>query len=164
MKIMVWTVVGCMSIVLHRSQSITQPTICQVMCGFAKNVRKNTWAMISYLSTLNIILHKFVEAEGHSCIANKNTESIPMDCMNWNSSVSVFYGSKVSSCCVAWVVWALLSSQTHPKLHGSFKTVLVSYMDPMDSISWNSPVSAFYWSILAIWYVTEQYWILLLSP
>jgi hypothetical protein len=63
MKSTVWKVPKTESTVFDRSQSIAQPSICQVMCGFAKNARKNTRAMISYLSALNIISQKFVTVE-----------------------------------------------------------------------------------------------------
>ena len=45
-------------------RSIAQPSICQLMYGFAKKWAQKSRAMISYLSTLNIIPRKFVTVEG----------------------------------------------------------------------------------------------------
>jgi hypothetical protein len=40
-------------------------------------------------------------------------------CTFWNTSVSVLYGSILDMCCVAGLIWTLLSSQTHPKQPGT---------------------------------------------
>ena len=38
-----------------------------------------------------------------------------MDPMDWNTSVSVLYGSIQDMWCVVWPIWIFLSSERHPK-------------------------------------------------
>ncbi len=96
-----------------------------------------------------------------------------MNCISWNSSVSVFYGSVLAIIYVAILdpsfipntpksVWIL---QCPPRMHGNFETAfLVSHGSKMDCICWTSSLSLFHGFILmSIPCVVGPVWTLLSS-
>ena len=98
-----------------------------------------------------------------------------MKCICWNSSVSFCCGSVMAIQCVAGHVWSFLSSQTpqhqpvwsgsaHSESMAILRQLLDFPMDPMDCNCWNSSVTFFCGSIIAIQCVAGHVWSLLLSP